>query len=102
MSNLEELPQYPLTRDEFKELFAEISELLYYENSFDGENFKYWRNEDEFYILHYPSGTILNWYKHLGRTNTCNKALTREEYKEFATMFINEVLGKETEENEQM
>lgn len=24
-------------------------------------------------IIHRDSGTIINWYKHLGRTNTCNK-----------------------------
>ena len=28
---------------------------------------------DEFYIIHRESGTMINWYKHLGRTNTCNK-----------------------------
>lgn len=28
--------------------------------------------DDEYYIIHKPSGTIINWYKHLGRTNTCN------------------------------
>ena len=28
--------------------------------------------DDEFYIIHFDSGTIINWYKHIGRTNTCN------------------------------
>lgn len=28
---------------------------------------------DERYIIHLPSGTVINWYKHLGRTNTCSK-----------------------------
>lgn len=32
-----------------------------------------YKEEDEFYIIHFHSGTIINWYKHLGRTNTCNK-----------------------------
>ena len=31
------------------------------------------RWEDEFYIAHRNSGIIINWYKHMGRTNTCNK-----------------------------
>mgnify|MGYP007064904547 CR=1 FL=1 len=37
------------------------------------DNFLLYRWEDEFYIIHRDSGTIINWYKHLGRTNTCNK-----------------------------
>ena len=32
-----------------------------------------YKEEDEFYIIHFRSGIIINWYKHLGRTNTCNK-----------------------------
>lgn len=32
-----------------------------------------YKEEDEFYIIHFRSGIIINWYKHLERTNTCNK-----------------------------
>ena len=46
-------------------------------------NFLLNRWEDEFYIIHRDSGTIINWYKHLGRTNTCNKeAFTLADLKE--------------------
>ena len=32
-----------------------------------------YKEEDEFYIIHFRIGIIINWYKQLGRTNTCNK-----------------------------
>ena len=43
---------------------------------------------DEFYIIHFPSGTIVNWYKHVGRTNTCNKNLTLDDLREFKKMLL--------------
>jgi hypothetical protein len=46
-------------------------------------DFKMFRCGDEFYILHLVSGTMINWYKNLGRTNTCNKQLTFNEFMEF-------------------
>lgn len=47
----------------------------FYADPKNEEDFQKWlyRWEDEFYIIHRDSGTIINWYKHLGRTNTCNK-----------------------------
>ena len=40
--------------------------------------------EDEFYILHRDSGILINWYKHAGRTNTCNKPdFTLDDFREF-------------------
>ena len=46
------------------------------------------RRGDEFYIIHFPSGTIINWYKHMGRTNTCNKNLTLDDLREFKKMLL--------------
>ena len=77
---LETLPQYHFDRDDFCKVFGEVftdGEIIdidvmcgYPQNT---ENFLLYRWEDEFYIIHRDSGTIINWYKHLGRTNTCNK-----------------------------
>ena len=77
---LETLPQYHFDRDDFCKVFGEVftdDEIIdidvmcgYPQNT---ENFLLYRWEDEFYIIHRDSGTIINWYKHLGRTNTCNK-----------------------------
>lgn len=46
-------------------------------------DFKMFRDGDEFYILHLQSGTMINWYKHLGRTCSCNKDLNYNEFVEF-------------------
>lgn len=35
--------------------------------------FLLYKEEDEFHIIRFRSGTIISWYKHLGRINTCNK-----------------------------
>lgn len=77
---LETLPQYHFDRDDFCKVFGEVftdDEIIdidvmcgYPQNT---DNFLLYRWEDEFYIIHRDSGTIINWYKHLGRTNTCNK-----------------------------
>lgn len=77
---LQDLPLYHFDRDDFCKVFREVftnDEIIdidvmcgYPQNT---ENFLLYRWEDEFYIIHRDSGTIINWYKHLGRTNTCNK-----------------------------
>jgi len=77
---LQELPQYHFDRDlfieSFKKVFSvdEIFELecACQEHRLLADFLLYYVN-DEFYIIHLDSGTIINWYKHLGRTNTCNK-----------------------------
>lgn len=90
----EDLPQYAIERDEFINIFRDLD--LYACDGrlpYEGPDFRFWSFEDEVYMLHKPSGTIINWYKigHVGRTNTCNKTLTLDEYREFARMLINEV-----------
>lgn len=90
----EDLPQYAIDRDDFTSIFGELD--LYACDGrlpYEGPDFRFWSFEDEVYMLHKPSGTIINWYKigHTGRTNTCNKTLTLDEYREFAEMLINEI-----------
>lgn len=77
---LKPLPQYHFERDEFISVFKKVftdEEILDLESACqDGKSlseFYLYYDEGEFYIIHLSSGTILNWYKHLGRTNTCNK-----------------------------
>lgn len=78
---LKDLPQYHFDRDEFCKVFHEIftSDQIYdIEAECQGcqdhfGDFSLFYDDDEFYILHRPSGIMINWYKHLGRTNTCNR-----------------------------
>lgn len=72
------LKQYHFDRDYFTSVFDEIFanrcfdlEVACQEHR-ETENFLLYYKDDEFYIIHFDSGTIINWYKHIGRTNTCN------------------------------
>lgn len=66
------------TTDEFIDIDVECSC-----NKHVGD-FALMRCEDEFYILHRPSGIMINWCKHMGRTNTCNKPdFTLDDLREF-------------------
>lgn len=93
---LKELPQYFMERDEFVKIFKPIDDCFYEHGEYiDCGDFKTWKSEDELYILHLPSGTIVNWYKHCGRTNTCNKDLTKEECERFVQMFLEDMRNYE-------
>src|SRR6056297_1014571 len=87
--HLQDLKQYHFERSNFIEYITkyapEFIEILWEYGSipFRTNNFYIFRLEDEFYILHLNSGTLVNWYKHFGRTNTCNKELTLKDLKEF-------------------
>lgn len=77
---LETLPQYHFERHAFCKAFKEFFtsdqifdiEVLCQGNT-HCSNFSLFHDSDEFYILHRDSGIMINWYKHLGRTNTCNR-----------------------------
>lgn len=88
---LKSLPQYHFDRDDFCNVFREV---FTYEEYIDidvecgcnkhYDEFSLFRCEDEFYILHRDSGVMINWYKHMGRTNTCNKPdFTLDDFREF-------------------
>lgn len=90
-SPFETLPQYTLDRDDFVNIYGNVSEALMNESWYETSDFKGWYNDDEWYILHKLSGTMINWYKHCGRTNTCNKTLTLEQHREFAKMILEDM-----------
>ncbi len=95
-----DLPQYPFTREEFSNAFykcisEEVSVHLLSEYKFTTDNFLFQRVDDEFYIIHLPSGIVINWYKHVGRCNTCNKeGFTYDNLLCFFKMFVDEYLDK--------
>ena len=90
---MENLPQYHFDRDDFCKVFrdvftwdefVDIDVLCGCNSHFD--EFSLFRNDDEFYILHRNSGILINWYKHAGRTNTCNRPdFTLDDFREFLT-----------------
>ena len=90
------LPQYYFERDKFCEaLFTNCTEDEYTEfiseYEFTTSSFIFKRVGDEFYVIHMDSGIIINWYKHLGRTNTCNASnFTYDKLVEFFKLFIEE------------
>ena len=87
----EDLPQYPIERIIFENIFNYIAAIIYDIYPYESYDFKAWYYEDEWYILHKPSGTLINWYKHCGRSNTCNKKLSIAQYQEFANMFLEDI-----------
>lgn len=102
--NLEENRQYHFVRDEmtnvFKEVFPLNSQAWDWDDVWccdfrDTNSFHAFRDESEFYILHKPSGTMINWYKHMGRTNTCNKDLSLEELKLFLLLLRKELVEEQ-------
>ena len=78
--HLATLSQYHFDRTDFVETFNKVFTTDQIEEILSKctcrvqtAYFAFLRDDDEFYIIHKDSGTIINWYKHLGRTNTCNK-----------------------------
>lgn len=74
------LKQYHFERadfvKEFKSVFTtdEICSIEFLcQDDIELDTFLLFYSDDEFYIYHKPTDTIINWYKHLGRINTCNK-----------------------------
>lgn len=82
MDYLANLSEYYFNRDDFVNTFRKVftgDEFVGLEvacqsnkNLYDNEFILYCANET-YYIIHLGSGTIISWYKHLGRCNTCNK-----------------------------
>ena len=89
--SLTTLPQYHFDRNEFCKVFEEVFTdddfvdiVVTCGASKHLDDFSLFRWEDEFYILHRNSGVMINWYKHMGRTNTCNKPdFTLNDLREF-------------------
>lgn len=64
-------------------------------------DFRCWKDSDEeFYILHVPSGTIVGWYKfyHYGRDNFTNRDdMSIEDLKDFFVLLRNQLLDEPDE-----
>ena len=99
--NLECNHQYHFTRDEMVKIFEEIFPLnsqaydwdcVWYCDFRDTNSFHVFKDDDEYYILHKPSGTMINWYKRVGRCNTCNKDLSLDELKLFLLLLRKELV----------
>ena len=91
--HLSPLPQYHIDRDKLCEI---VKETVGYDRLMDAfchgtvvcDEFAWFSNSDEYYIIHLESGMMVNWYKHLGRTNTCSqKDRTIDDYYEFFRLF---------------
>lgn len=106
---LKYLPQYHFDRNDFCRVFNEVFTV---DEQIDidvecGANrhldeFTLMRWEDEFYILHRNSGVMINWYKHTGRTNTCNKPdFTLDDFRVFLQKLREDLVwNKVIEDNE--
>ena len=93
----EDLPQYHFDRREMCDIFdATFEDWLWDHMDEDNDEFLITRHGDEFYIIHFRSGTIINWYKHMGRTNTCSKNLTLDDLREFKKMVLDSFGYEET------
>ena len=88
---------YQIERDEFIRIFEELDKILIDIYEFENEKIKIWKWEDEYFILEKDTGIIVNWYKHLGRCNTCNKKLTIENYETFGERILEEL--KQTQDS---
>ena len=95
---LNDLPQYHIDRDTMCKI---VEQTVGYDRLLDafchGEyittsSFSLFRYDDEFYILHRDSGMLINWYKHLGRTNTCSQSYrTEDDYIKFFNLLSEEL-----------
>ena len=94
---LSPLPQYHIDRDKLCEI---VKETVGYDRLMDAfcnatvvcDEFAWFSNADEYYIIHLESGMMVNWYKHLGRTNTCSQSdRTIDDYYEFFRLFKEEL-----------
>lgn len=104
MSNiLDCLPQYHFDRDDFRKVFREfftpdqITEIeVECQCNSHYDEFSLFYNDNEFYILHRDSGIMINYYKHLGRTNTCNRPdFTLDDLRVFLKALKEELLLEE-------
>lgn len=96
IKNLQSLDQYYFERSYFVETIKTHAPLLddfIFDNGCEVQldSFKIFRNHDEFYIIHMDSGIMINWYKHLGRTNTCSRNITKECFIEFLKLLHSEI-----------
>ena len=102
---IEPMRQYHFDRDDFCKVFEEVfgDDLVSFLDGTLGDYKQFFTYETysfkcfvtewaEFYIVDLETGVLINWYKHLGRTNTCSREdFTLEDLKEMLTRFYNEL-----------
>lgn len=89
------LEQYHFEREVLRNYFNEYAPLFSkMDDTFTTESFIKIRNGDEHYLIHKDSGFILNWYKHIGRTNTCNKDINLNDLKELLILLNEDILSE--------
>lgn len=91
-----------LSREELRTLFdfyIPNLEIFIHENGceFTSNSFKIFRVDDNFYIIHLYTLTVINFYKHLTRDFTCNTDITLENFIFLLIELDNEI--KESEQN---
>lgn len=96
---LDSIKQYYWNRDLFCKYFKDYAPSFYdymwdQGSRFSLDSFEMFRDEDEFYLLHKDTGIMINWYKHLGRTNTCNITINLEIFKELLMLLQYEITSK--------
>lgn len=90
----EPLPQQHFGRGDFVHAFQEILGDAATDDVEDAclsltctDRFLLAHHDDEYYVIHLESATMINWYKHLGRANTCNKPdMTVSDLRNFLSM----------------
>lgn len=93
-TRFEDMKQYYWDRDVFCETILSVISIdrlldaFCYRPMNQWSYFAWFYDEDEYYIIHKNSGMMVNWYKHLGRTNTCNQdGKTIDDLREFFRLF---------------
>lgn len=94
---LQNLSQYHIDRDILVQI---VKDTIGIDRLYDAfcygnvvcDEFAWFTNCDEYYIIHLDSGMMVNWYKHIGRCNTCSQEYrTIEDYYEFFHKFKDEL-----------
>lgn len=105
---LQSMKHYAFDRDKLTELFNDhiasnekafrtLEDAIAGTDDHEVGDFRCWKDSDEeFYILHVPSGTIVGWYKfyHFGRDNFTNRDMDLDDLKDFFVLLRNQLLDE--------
>lgn len=108
---LQSMKHYAFDRDKLTELFNDhiasnekafrtLEDAIAGTDDHEVGDFRCWKDSDEeFYILHVPSGTIVGWYKfyHFGRDNFTNRDMDLDDLKDFFVLLRSQLLDEPDE-----
>ncbi len=108
---LQPMKQHAFDRDQLTKLFNDhiasnekafetLEDAIAGTDDHEVGDFRCWKDSnEEFYILHVPSGTIVGWYKfyHFGRCNFTNRDMTLDDLKDFFVLLRNQLLDEPDE-----